>query len=360
MEEELKNKIPDPRVARPPPIDTTSVSGSERWARSHMIRGSHSLQAPPSPLYGLVAPQVGKVEALDPEEDLFMEWAPPLQIESHEKDVQMVGQVNPHPVQPEMAYDPLTPVVGNIATQVSTLGHQVEILGRVGQSAENCFNLFEERLSKAIGEMQNFRAKCETAFSNVRKTIDAHKMEDAQGHFDLEHKFQAVSMVIGETEVGLEQKIAAQTQRLEFYNHEQTTLSQRVSQLEQEKLVHWESHEQGLGTLRGEVDSLRGECQQLGQKVSCGTSQLEETQKWVRDEVSKIITLVGEIRETPLLNVMSVLQPQLNAQKSEIAQLRETVELATSGWRKEMSEFNRKGDKKNGGVSDYPRTIEGV
>ena len=59
----------------------------------------------------------------------------------------------------EMVLEAMTPVVGGIAAQVNSLGQRVDILGRVGQTAENCFSLYEERLHRTEGEVLSLKSR---------------------------------------------------------------------------------------------------------------------------------------------------------------------------------------------------------
>ena len=55
----------------------------------------------------------------------------------------------------EMVLEAISPVVEGISSQFSALGEHVNIMGRVGQSAENCSHLYEQRLIKLEKEHQD-------------------------------------------------------------------------------------------------------------------------------------------------------------------------------------------------------------
>ena len=188
-------------------------------------------------------------------------------------------------------------MVGGIAAQVNSLGQRIDILGGVGQSAENCFSMYEERLQRTEGELLGFEGRCEKAFSNVRVLMDQKEAQNEQSHSGLNEKFEGLAIYLGEVEGKLSGKISLETQRLDFYNHEQTMLSQRTSRLEHMQNDAQESLEGLKKTTREELDILHEEGRQLSERVHQEILSLKETHRWVREEMTKALKVMGEARE---------------------------------------------------------------
>ena len=340
---------------RPESIDTSpealSQTRYEKPIRCHMIsaRAAGMPENPQNPNVLVPRPPMfmARVSMGDQGDDLMDPTPVQIQNDDVHENISNVSRYVP-PVQPttaEEVLDAVSPIVGGIAAQVSNLGQRIEILGRVGQSAESCFSLYEERLQKNERGMVDLKAQLEATFPNVRLLIDQNQVQDAYVHATLNEKFESLAILLGETDARLDEKIGLYGQRWEFYNHEQSQISQRGAQLEHDQLDTQNLVSQLRQNWANEIAMLRQEVGQSNARVQQEIATLQQTGEWAKQEVVKAIKMMSQARETPQINAVTVLQPQIATLRDEIANLRETQELVVTGVKKDIMSYSRVGEK---------------
>ena len=327
-----------PKRVRPTPIQVEEDGCAV--ARIKMIRG---LLAPTNnpPTDGQVVPFVD----LGPPSSQGMELGDENFEELHENIVQVA---DPDFVTQGagIVLETIAPVVDGISVQVTSLGEQVNILGRVGQTAENCFHLFEQRLADLQQEHKNLQTRCETAFPQVREELDTKELKYRILLQEMKQKCDGVSLHLGEFEAEWEGKIEALIGNAHNNSLHQEKNNRQMQEILAEIGAMRESQNWHMEPLEAKIAQLQENGLRIDGRLEEQKALVGEWSKWVVKEVTRLEAIVQEARDTPLLNILAVVQPQLEAAKKSMADLRSDLDTALAGIRLEINEFHREGEKK--------------
>ena len=245
-----------------------------------------------------------------------------------------------------MVMDTFSPVVENISAQVTDLGERVDILGRVGQTAEYCFQLYENRLLGLEQNHTNLENRCDTAFAQVRGEMDTNILRELTIQAGLQQKFEGLSLHLGEVEANWEERIETLISDMQNATHQQFGNNQHIPGILADVEGLRGAHNHNFETLNSKIAILQADAAQSSGRVDEHKVLIDNWTTWLRKEIARIEHIVQETKETPLLNIMTVLQPQIQAAKNEVAEARDNLDNALAKIRQEINEFRRWGERK--------------
>ena len=98
-------------------------------------------------------------------------------------------------------------MVEGIARHIATLDHRVTILNRVGQSAEQCFSLYDQRLASIEDDYKTLWRQLQNTFSRVKSCMEEQATLFVGADNQLHAKFVGMSDHIGSVDLKLSMDI---------------------------------------------------------------------------------------------------------------------------------------------------------
>ena len=163
---------------------------------------------------------------------------------------------------------------------------------------------------------------------------------------EMKQKCDGVSLHLGEFEAEWEGKIEALIGNAQNNSLHQEKNNRQVQEILAEIGAMRQSQNWHMEPLEAKIAQLQENGLRIDGRLEEQKALVGEGSKRVVKEVTRLEAIVQEARDTPLLNILAVVQPQLEAAKKSMADLRSDLDTALAGIRLEINEFHREGEKK--------------
>lgn len=255
----------------------------------------------------------------------------------------------------------LSPMVEGLQRHIFALDGRMTALNRVGQTAEQCFALYDQRLASIEEDYKTLWRELEKTFSGVKKCMEAQGEQYTHGDRVLHDQFVGVSDHISMVETKLCIRMSGINDALEQAATERGSLGRKYARLQtgldQQKnaIGKWEDSfdrlehrlEKTLADLAG-VESVFAELRQTDEK----------NLDWVIGQISDLSRNIQQLRENPPVKTSAILPSQLDELQSQLDLLRDQWGAKEGEMRREIRDISNGGGVRMSTFEERLRKIE--